>query len=602
MGGCDNLSTQELSTVTFATSAITLYDGPNLTNISLAPGDGLNEVIVAIDDALGNLVDVNVDITATVTEIVGDNLKVILESIDNEFTTINTSITNINTAIGDLGTDDIAYDGATIDNYTVTGATKLTGHIEGIDDEFGLIKADISGNFYTKLEINFRWDEHFKNWVFLNGNHENESGLSIDIEANSTYYVSGIRYNFMTPATQVLTASKENYVYITTAGAYAIQVEPLGGGTPAVAGMIIWFFLTDATSITAKTDLRLLDPIDGELICDNTINTTALKDFVLTSPASGDILQWDGTDFVNVPVLGNILPAGLADDDLILFNQTLGVWEKQPGSALDDWYIPITGTTGSNDVTGTIQVDTTAYNDIISDSNSLALIQFDGSNGIQLSDDNGSFGATASFLKLETDLVTLSSRGGSIELNGSDGVIDIFIKRLSDQAESQVFSSADNDAAPINGGLGNKFPGIICADNGVIDTGVINSVIVGGKYTGFPFLGEDNTLRCQHIYIEGRQKYTPKITTGPGAIDPQFAMHEIITTGTDALTLADPASIADGNVLMIYMKTFGGNGTLTPTNFHDGTTITFTAVNQVIWLLFQNAAWTFLFNKGTTIA
>jgi len=598
VGGCNDITTGELSSKIFATSNVELYDGPNLTNISLDPGDGLNEVIVAIDAALGAITDVNVSITATITTIVGGDLKEILESIDVKIATNITNITAINTTISALASSDIAYDGVAAVNYTIVGgSTKLNQNIEGIDNELGTIKTDLSTNFYTKSEIDFRWDEHFKDWVFQNGDHENESGLSIDIEGSSTYYVAGIRRAFASAATQVLTASKENYVYITNAGAYAIQVEPLGGGTPSVAGMIIWFFLTDGASITAKTDLRLLDPFDGNLICDNTINTTALKDFIVTTPTSGDILQWDGTDFINVPFLGNILPAGIADDDLILFNSGGGTWERQPGSALDDFYIPITGTTGGNEVTGKIEFDTTAFNDIIGDSNSLALIQFDGSNGITLSDDGGSFGDTASFLKLQTALNVFSGRGGSIEIDNVDSLIDIFIKRIVDQSEVNVFSSADNTATTFNGGAGDKFPITLSANLSVAGIGVVNSVMLAGK--NMPQLNDSQTSQTENILIEGIIRARSDTRTGAGAISIVTTTTDLVTTGVDALTLAD--GIEDQQK-MIYFKTDGGNGTLTPANFHDGTTITFTAVHQFVWLIFKNAAWTFIVNKGTTIA
>lgn len=81
---------------------------------------------------------------------------------------------------------------------------------------------------------------------------------------------------------------------------------------------------------------------------------------------------------------------------------------------------------------------------------------------------------------------------------------------------------------------------------------------------------------------------TPQTLTGAGAVNITTAITWVVTTGADALTLADGA---EGQRKLIVMKTDGGAGTLTPTNLANGTTITFDDVGDCAELTFTNAAW-----------
>ena len=84
--------------------------------------------------------------------------------------------------------------------------------------------------------------------------------------------------------------------------------------------------------------------------------------------------------------------------------------------------------------------------------------------------------------------------------------------------------------------------------------------------------------------------------TGAGAVDVIFPITWVVTTGVDALTLADGL---EGQRKFIVMKTDGGAGTLTPTNLGNGTTITFDDVGDSADLLFTNASWHMLGGTAT---
>lgn len=78
------------------------------------------------------------------------------------------------------------------------------------------------------------------------------------------------------------------------------------------------------------------------------------------------------------------------------------------------------------------------------------------------------------------------------------------------------------------------------------------------------------------------------VQTGAGALEVEVSINEIVTTGANALTLADGV---EGQYKAIVMVTDGGDGTLTPANLAGGTTITFDDAGDTALLLFTNGAW-----------
>ncbi len=90
-----------------------------------------------------------------------------------------------------------------------------------------------------------------------------------------------------------------------------------------------------------------------------------------------------------------------------------------------------------------------------------------------------------------------------------------------------------------------------------------------------------------------------QVLTGAGAVDIITPVTRLVTTGADALTLADGEQ---GQMKYIVMDTDGGDGTLTPSNLLGGSTITFDAIGETATLLFDNASWTIQAVNGATIA
>ena len=89
--------------------------------------------------------------------------------------------------------------------------------------------------------------------------------------------------------------------------------------------------------------------------------------------------------------------------------------------------------------------------------------------------------------------------------------------------------------------------------------------------------------------------------SGAGAVDLTNLITEVTTTGADALTLADGTT--SGQVKIVNMIVDGGNGTLTPTTFANGTNITFDAVAESATLVWNSTiGWVATSVQGATIA
>lgn len=88
--------------------------------------------------------------------------------------------------------------------------------------------------------------------------------------------------------------------------------------------------------------------------------------------------------------------------------------------------------------------------------------------------------------------------------------------------------------------------------------------------------------------------------TGAGAVNLTTGVTLIVTTGANALTLADGVN---GQKKTLVMKTDGGDGTLTPTTKTGFTTITFNDIGDGVQLqFFTTIGWVCIANNGATLA
>ena len=86
--------------------------------------------------------------------------------------------------------------------------------------------------------------------------------------------------------------------------------------------------------------------------------------------------------------------------------------------------------------------------------------------------------------------------------------------------------------------------------------------------------------------------------TGGGALSLTTGVSLIETTEAEAYTLADGV---EGQIKIISMKVDGGNATVTPDNYINGTSILFNNVNDTITLLYQSTGWVQLARQNATV-
>lgn len=120
--------------------------------------------------------------------------------------------------------------------------------------------------------------------------------------------------------------------------------------------------------------------------------------------------------------------------------------------------------------------------------------------------------------------------------------------------------------------------------------GAFTSGTFGGASSGYTFDRGVNAL----FYTGAIQSLS-----GAGAVNLTTSHTDLTTTGANALTLAVGT---EGQVKTIAMIIDGGDGTLTPTNFANGTTITFNDAGDAVILIYSTAKWRLLSNAGCTIA
>ena len=81
---------------------------------------------------------------------------------------------------------------------------------------------------------------------------------------------------------------------------------------------------------------------------------------------------------------------------------------------------------------------------------------------------------------------------------------------------------------------------------------------------------------------------TPQTLTGAGAINATTSITHVVTTGSNALTIAD--GVKAGQVKYVIMKTDGGDGTLTGANVI-GTSVVFADAGDTASLIWTNSKW-----------
>jgi hypothetical protein len=111
-------------------------------------------------------------------------------------------------------------------------------------------------------------------------------------------------------------------------------------------------------------------------------------------------------------------------------------------------------------------------------------------------------------------------------------------------------------------------------------------------------IGATGATRPKNLYLGGTLIGGVQSLSGAGAFNLTTLTTAWTTTAADAGTLADGVV---GQLKYVIMVADGGDGTLTPTNLFNGTSITFDAVNDAVLLQFIGTEWHVICNFGATI-
>lgn len=151
------------------------------------------------------------------------------------------------------------------------------------------------------------------------------------------------------------------------------------------------------------------------------------------------------------------------------------------------------------------------------------------------------------------------------------------------------------------GAAGNS-PMLTLNDSNAVGTtySQVLELIAGETDTTSYYLRGKSVAGAIKFRIDGAGNYlnvaTPDTLTGAGAVSITTPITWLVTTGANALTLADGQ---EGQHKYIIVKTDGGAGTLTPTTPAGFATLLFDTVGDSAHLLFTNAAWHFMGGTAT---
>jgi hypothetical protein len=325
------------------------------------------------------------------------------------------------------------------------------------------------------------------------------------------------------------------------------------------------------------------------------------------------ITQDSGTDTLSAVTMstnGQLLVGGTSGPTATTLTAGTGMTITNGDGTITLAASPSTATANIDMDTYNIDLDAASGNSFVSGDGSDEGLTVDANGRVSIGDSTPTFSATTAQLSLQGSATT------AIEIGNTNTykTYSIDVKTaasgsgagLSINGAAGGSNSAGGSMSIAGGaGTGNGTGGIMTVFGGAGGTsgvgGALNLTTYSGSGAGSPLAGVTVT-NAQNVQIpNGYLQFseTPQTLTGAGAVDVTSAITWVVTTGANALTLADGV---EGQTKYIVMKTDGGDGTLTPSNFAQGTTITFNDVGDSAQLLFTNASWHIVGSYGVTVA
>ena len=130
-----------------------------------------------------------------------------------------------------------------------------------------------------------------------------------------------------------------------------------------------------------------------------------------------------------------------------------------------------------------------------------------------------------------------------------------------------------------------------------IRNGSNDLTIASGATQALIFTGANAAFQGD-VSVAGAFTGSRQTISGPGAINLTTLFTEITTTGADSFSLANGTV---GQIKIITMAVDGGDATITPTTFANGTSITMDAVHNSVTLIYGANGWVVLASQNITI-
>ena len=453
------------------TSNVVLYDGGTLAVISPGVAPDLNAVILAIDS---EIVDINTTIagltahisaSSSITTYDGDkvfsNFTLVGIGLNEVFSEVATLVSTNISSISALETTNIATGGSTplfnAAPYPVGPA------VTNVDEALIAIDSGIKSLDTDKIDeadVIQILDAGYGSFI-ISGTVPAAGAGPFDVDISEITLFRGDTNNtaggLVTKGatTVVVAASKDNYIdfdFVTTS--YIVTSLANGDPEPIVAAnqIRITLAITDGSGITSIVNLadnesiaegnlkrnsvstvRLRDgavtdpklavsgatpgtfPFSTVTVTDKGIATSVVSEVTLTALADEEFLKFDSgsSKWLNVPIVGGILPAGGSNGDVLTFNTGSGDWEAVAPIAFTA--IPLAGTAAP--ITGDLEFG--AGIKIFRSTSSLTL----NTNDITITGDNFNVTSTDSLIDAETTftanmILTESAAPGSPTNNG----------------------------------------------------------------------------------------------------------------------------------------------------------------------------------------
>ena len=190
---------------------------------------------------------------------------------------------------------------------------------------------------------------------------------------------------------------------------------------------------------------------------------------------------------------------------------------------------------------------------------------------------------SATITALQLDM----SEGGNAIFSGNVTATDITANSLTTNVISSNGSNADISIQP--SGTGDVLLSAVRVNGTTLDSSDSTKITIAED------VDVTGVLTASGI-IHGVQNLTGSGSTE--VINLTDTVTLLTTTGAQAFSLANGT---EGQIKIISMKVNGGDATVTPATFVNGTSITFNSVNDTMTLLYQSTGWIVLAQQNTTV-